>query len=121
PGCARARPPAPPAHHGAQQTEGLKRGQPHERLSPGDPYRANAPGQPAKTKDQATARWQRGALRLAWSHRHTALPSEPMNPQLNHIRAQEHIAELHRAAQPDRLATEAASASCPADDGLVLA
>ena len=44
-----------------------------------------------------------------------------MNPQLNHIRAQEHIAELHRAAQTDRLATEAASASCPADDGLVLA
>ncbi len=44
-----------------------------------------------------------------------------MNPQLNYIRAQEHIAELHRAAQGDRLATEAASASCPADDGLVLA
>jgi hypothetical protein len=32
-----------------------------------------------------------------------------MNPQLNYIHAQEHIAELHRAAQRARLATEGAT------------
>jgi hypothetical protein len=32
-----------------------------------------------------------------------------MNPQLNYIHAQEHIAELHRAAQRERLATETAT------------
>ena len=32
-----------------------------------------------------------------------------MNPQLNYILAQEHIADLHRAAQRARLATESAT------------
>ena len=32
-----------------------------------------------------------------------------MNPQLNYIVAQEHIAELHRAGRRRRLATEAAT------------
>jgi hypothetical protein len=31
-----------------------------------------------------------------------------MNPQLNYVRAQDHIAELHRAGRRARLATETA-------------